>query len=88
MTPQEELLKIILIRLDEAKRPAEQVLWDDFQLRENLHMSARTTASLREKRVIQYSKIGGKIYYRLSDVLALIEKNSVPAISDKIRIKF
>jgi hypothetical protein len=29
---------------------------------------------------ITYSKLGGKIYYRLSDVLALLKKNEVSAV--------
>ena len=83
----EDLVKTIKHEILQNKRPATEILLDDVDLRHYLRVSKRTTASLREKRIITYSKIGGKIYYRLSDVLSLIEKNKVSAISETLKIK-
>ena len=80
--------------LDEMKhefnqlhRPPDQVIWDDVDLRENLKVSQRTTATWRQENVITYSKVQGKIFYKLSDVLEMVEKNKIPAISDTLKIK-
>ena len=83
----EEILQNILREVQQAKRPADETILDDVDLREFLKISKRTCASLREKRLITYSKIGGKIYYRLEDVLKYIAKNRVEAIDDSLKIK-
>jgi hypothetical protein len=68
-------------------RPPDQVIWDDVDLRDNLKVSQRTTAMWRQENIIPYSKVHGKIYYKLSDVLAFIEKYKIPAISETLKIK-
>ena len=73
----------------EAKRPAEERILDDVDLCELLKVSKRTTASLRAEKLIAFSKCGGKILYKLSDVLEYINRNRVDAdpINAKSRIK-
>lgn len=83
-----EVMNELLKKLDEllpvlsllTKNPA-SIIMDDVQLREMLKLSKRSTAYLREKGTITYSKIGGKIYYRLSHVLDLIERTKVPCFN-------
>jgi hypothetical protein len=72
---------------NQLHRPPDQVIWDDVDLRENLKVSQRTTATWRQDNIIAYSKVQGKIFYKLSDVLEMIEKNKIPAISDTLKIK-
>ena len=67
--------------MEQVVRPAEQTILDDVALREMLKMSKRSTAYLREKGLITYSKIGSKIYYRLSDVLLFLKQNEIPAVN-------
>lgn len=61
-------------------KPAEHIILDDVDLRNFLKASRRTSAYWRERGEITYSKLGGKIYYKFSDVLALVKRYEVPAI--------
>jgi len=74
------------LALANACRPPEQQILDDVDLRAFLKVSKRTTAYWREKGLITFSKLGGKIFYRLSDVLSLIKQNEVPAVNSNLKI--
>lgn len=76
----EEFFKTLRNELLQGQRPASEIFLDDADLCSYLKVSKRHTANLRAKRLLTYSKSGGKIYYRLSDVIAFIEKNEVKAI--------
>jgi hypothetical protein len=56
------------------QRPADQVIIDEVELCGMLHISKRHAADLRKEGKIQYSKDGGKLYYKLSWVLEYIER--------------
>ncbi len=47
---------------------------DNFRFIELMGISAKTAQSWREKGIINYSKIGAKIYYRVSDIKTLLDK--------------
>lgn len=81
------LLERVKGEVEKAKRPAEEVIYDDVDLRELLKVSKRTTAYWREKSMITFSKLGGKIYYRLSDILALLKKYEIPAADAALKIQ-
>lgn len=40
-----------------------------------LKLSTRTLSKLRAKKVLKYSRVGRKIYYKVSDINELIERN-------------
>lgn len=40
-----------------------------------LKLTTRSLATLRAKKVLKYSRVSRKIYYRVSDINELIEKN-------------
>lgn len=82
-----EVADIFRYELSQTQRPANEIILDDVDLMKLLKVSKRTTAGLREKKIINYYKVGGKIFYKLSDVLALIEKNKVTSTNDTLRIK-
>jgi hypothetical protein len=82
-----DLIERVRDEVEKAKRPSEEVIYDDVDLREFLKVSKRTTAYWREKGLITFSKLGGKIYYRLSDILLLLKKYEVPAIDDSLKIQ-
>lgn len=48
---------------------------DNFRFIELMGISAKTAQSWREKGIINYSKIGAKIYYRVSDIKTLLDKH-------------
>lgn len=58
-----------------TQHPLEQ--WIDKQvLTQKLHVSNRMLQNLRSKNIITYTTLGGKIFYHLPSILALLEKNS------------
>lgn len=76
-----DFLKDVEDRVNKALRPANEVILDDLELQRILYISKRTSASLREQRLIPFHKSQGKIYYLLSDVLEYIKRNRVEAAS-------
>lgn len=48
---------------------------DNTDVREMLHISTRTLQRLRVSGMLKYSKLNGKIYYRLSDIHSMLEQN-------------
>lgn len=50
--------------------------WIDGQeVMQLLHISKRTLQSLRDTKALPYSRIKGKFYYKVADVLAILETN-------------
>lgn len=83
-------LKDFLIDIDEkinkALRPAEEVIMDEVDLCNFLKISKRLAAKLRSERLITYYKSGGKLYYKLSDIIKYATSHKVPAISENLKI--
>lgn len=77
----QEILFVIREEVLKALRPADEVILDDVDLRALLKISERTTAELRGKNLIAYSK-PGKVYYLLSDVLEMMKEFRVEAVHD------
>ena len=48
---------------------------DNTDVKEMLHISTRTLQRLRVSGMLKYSKIQGKIYYRLTDIYLMLEQN-------------
>jgi hypothetical protein len=54
----------------------ELIKWfDNTDVKEMLHISSRTLQRLRVTGMLKYSKVNGKIYYRLADINAMLENN-------------
>lgn len=50
--------------------------WVDAQdVMQKLHISVRTLQTLRTNGTLPFSRIGGKLYYRISDILKVLNKN-------------
>lgn len=81
----DDLMRRFEYVMAEARRPAEEIILDDVDLCDLLKVSKRTTASLRAEKLIAFSKCGGKILYKLSDVLEYINRNRVDA--DPVKLK-
>ncbi len=48
-----------------------------------LSISKRTLQNYRDRGVLSYSQIGGKIYFKVADIEALLEKHYVKASNQK-----
>lgn len=57
----------------------DQVWYDNQEFLQIMNISKRTAAYWRTENVIAYSQVGNKIYFRLSDIMDLLEKSIVPA---------
>ncbi|MDD3968936.1 MAG: helix-turn-helix domain-containing protein [Proteiniphilum sp.] len=50
--------------------------WVDSQdVMQKLHVSVRTLQDWRTNRLLPYPRIRGKIYYRKSDILSILQRN-------------
>ena len=69
----EEINKNIL-KKSKFKNP-EHIFYDNQEFLQIMNISKRTCQIWRDKNVIPYSQIGAKIYYKLSDILTLLENH-------------
>lgn len=79
--------EIILKRLNEqvalivaklkigSKSDPEDVFFDNHEFMLLMNTSKRTAQEWRNKKIIEFSKVGNKIYYRLSDIKKLLDIN-------------
>ena len=77
----------ILKRLDEqvalivaklkigSKSDPEVVFFDNQEFMLLMNISKRTAQEWRNKKIIEFSQVGNKIYYRLSDIKKLLNDN-------------
>lgn len=83
----EEEVQDIKQRLDEIsltlkqkqRTEPDQIWYDNQEFLQIMNISKRTAAYWRTEKVISYSQVGNKIYYRLSDIMDLLEKSTIPA---------
>lgn len=66
----EKIEKILHARQFQVEEP----FIDNYQLMELMKISKKTLSTWRSDGIIPYSQIKNKIYYRLSDIKALLEK--------------
>ena len=83
----EERIENILNRLDEQmtivvanlklneKIDPEDVFFDNQEFMKLMNISKRTAQEWRNKKIIEFSQVGNKIYYRLSDIQKLLNNN-------------
>ena len=79
----------ILKRLDEqvalivaklkigSKSDPEDVFFDNQEFMLLMNISKRTAQEWRNKKIIEFSQVGNKIYYRLSDIKKLLNDNYI-----------
>ncbi len=72
----------LLNKIDEVKSSLEvkqknpqDVFVDNQEFLQLMNISKRTAQTWRDEGVVSFSQIGSKIYYRMSDVEKLLEKN-------------
>lgn len=57
----------------------EDVFVDNQEFLQIMNVSKRTAQAWRDQKVIAFSQVGNKIYYRMGDITKLLEKNRVEA---------
>ncbi|TKK65416.1 helix-turn-helix domain-containing protein [Ilyomonas limi] len=72
-------LDAIDTRLTQKEKQPEVQWLDNQEFMQLLKISKRTAQSYRDNGIISFSQIGSKIYYKLSDVEALLNKHYVKA---------
>ncbi|MCW3105702.1 MAG: DNA-binding protein [Segetibacter sp.] len=82
----QEFLKEFRYELQKAQRPADQIILDESDFCTYLKISKRHAANLRTTGAVTYSKAGGKLYYRLSDVLGFIARNEIKSVEKNVRL--
>lgn len=84
-----EFLRILQYEIQQAQRPANEIVLDDQKVMEILKISKRKLQYLKSQRVIPYHtpKSGNRTYYLLSDILDWLKTNRVENISAQLRIK-
>lgn len=78
-----EFIKELREVLLSSKRPPDEIILDETDICNLLHISKRHAADLRKEGKIKYSKDGGKIYYLLAWVLEYISNNQVEIPQNK-----
>ena len=52
---------------------------DNSEFIQLMNISKRTAQTWRDEKVIAFSQVGGKIYYRYSDIEKLLQSNNIPS---------
>ena len=58
-----------------GKLDPEDVFFDNQEFMKLMNISKRTAQEWRNKKIIEFSQVGNKIYYRLSDIQRLLNDN-------------
>ena len=69
-------------QLKEKQKKPEDIFLDNQEFLQLMHISKRTAQTWRDTGIISYSQIGSKIYYRMSDVQQLLDKNYKEAVKN------
>ena len=73
----QDFVRELRMAVEKAQRSPDQVILDETELCEMLHISKRHAADLRAEGKLRYAKDGGKLYYKLSWVLEYIDRYTV-----------
>jgi len=58
-----------------TRKKLSEIWFDNQEVMELLKISPRTLQNMRDTKAIAYSKVGGKIYYKASDVEKILNEN-------------
>lgn len=61
--------------LEEKQKNPKDIFVDNQEFLQLMNISKRTAQTWRDEGVVSFSQIGSKIYYRMSDVEKLLERN-------------
>ena len=72
LTRLEALLKV-------KQSSPDDVFVDNQEFLQIMNISKRSAQSWRDQKVIAFSQVGNKIYYRMGDIMQLLQKNRTEA---------
>lgn len=70
-------------QLEEKQKKPQDTFLDNQEFLQLMNISKRTAQTWRDEGIVSFSQIGSKIYYRMSDVQKLLDKNYKAAFSNK-----
>ena len=74
----DEQVALIVAKLKiDSKSDPEDVFFDNQEFMLLMNISKRTAQEWRNKKIIEFSQVGNKIYYRLSDIKKLLNENYI-----------
>ena len=76
-------LDVLNKKLEEKQKSPNDTFLDNQEFLQLMNISKRTAQSWRDEGKVSLSQIGSKIYYRMSDVQKLLDKNYKAAFSNK-----
>ncbi len=79
-------LDVLNKRLEEKQKSPTETFLDNQEFLQLMNISKRTAQTWRDEGKISFSQIGSKIYYRMSDVQKLLDKNYKAAFSNKRKL--
>ena len=75
----DEQVSLIVAKMKiDSKLDAEDIIFDNQEFLKVMNISKRTAQQWRDTGYIGFSQLGNKIYYRLSDIKALLNANYNP----------
>ncbi len=74
-----ERIEAIYAHLNQQNKTPKDSFVDNEEFIKLMKISKRTAQVWRDEGIITFSQIGGKIYYRMSDIEALLNKHSYKA---------
>ena len=79
----DRLSELTLMLKEKQRSNPDQVFFDTQEFLQIMNVSKRTAQHWRDSGLIGYCQIGYKIYYRLSDILQLLDQNFKAPINGK-----
>ena len=76
-------LDVLNKKLEEKQKSPDDTFLDNQEFLQLMNISKRTAQTWRDEGKVSFSQIGSKIYYRMSDVQKLLDKNYKAAFSNK-----
>jgi hypothetical protein len=67
----------VMLKLKQGK--PDDVFVDNQEFLQIMNVSKRTAQAWRDQKVIAFSQVGNKIYYRMGDIMKLLQKNRLEA---------
>lgn len=72
----EKQMSFVIEKMNQSdKINTEDVFFDNQEFINLMNISKRTAQEWRNKKIIEYSQVGNKLYYSLSDIKKLLNEN-------------
>lgn len=85
-----EFFHLIRYEIQQAQRPADEIILDDEDVMRQLKISKRKLQYLKADNIIPIHYLepdGPRTYYLLSDILQILKENRIESITNSKRIK-